>query len=216
VQNAIWYILVTAIGIPVGGWIVAHVSARISRTTSRETALLAAAQGRRDSEISQLRDAQADLLEAATAVQSLVWYVDKDTRLRTTISKEEWHKNREFIERAVVAAQKLRAIARAAPTDELRDSYLAVERLIMKVVKGSDAEDAPDPWHQDVTGPQPDTITRAVNATADEIKRLYDTYPSELPSRRTPDTDPGWYFDSILLAGQRYWDGARWTEHTAP
>lgn len=180
-----WYPLLTTIGIPVGiaigGWIVSNISARISRTTARETALLAAAQRRRDAEISQLRDAQDDLLEAATAVQSLVWYVDKDTRLRTTISPDEWHENREFIERAVVAAQKLRAIARTMPTADLRDSYVAVERLIMEVVKGSDAEDAEDPWHRDVSGPQPDTISRAVIATADEIKRLYDTYPAELP-----------------------------------
>jgi len=184
VQNAVWYPLLTVIGIPVGiavgGWIVSHVSARISRTTARETALLAAAQRRRDAEISHLRDAQDDLLEAATAVQSLVWYVAKDTRLRTTISPEEWHENREFIERAVVAAQKLRAIARAMPTNEMRDSYIAVERLIMEVVKGSDAEDAQDAWHRDVSGAQPDTISRGVIATADEIKRLYNTYPSEL------------------------------------
>ena len=85
-----------------GGWINSHVTARISRTTARETALLAAAQRRRDAEITQLRDAQTDLLEAATAVQSYVWYVDKETRLRTTIDVEDWHATREFVECAVV------------------------------------------------------------------------------------------------------------------
>lgn len=51
----------------------------------------------------------------------------------------------------------------------------------MKVVAGSDDPNAPDAWQEDVSGPQPDTFTRAVNATADEIRRLYATYPSELP-----------------------------------
>lgn len=176
--DAVWFLLITAIGIPVGGWINSHITARISRTTSRETAQLAAAQRRRDTEITQLRDAQTDLLKAATAVQSLVFYVDKDVRLRTTIDTEDWHASREFVERALVGAQRLRAIATTLP-DELSDAYIAVERLIMKVIKGSNDPDAPDPWHEDVKT-QPDTITRAVNATADKIKRLYDSYPAEL------------------------------------
>ena len=92
--DAVWFLLITAIGIPVGGWINSHVTAHISRTTARETALLAAAQRRRDAEITQLRDAQTDLLEAATAVQSYVWYVDKETRLRTTIDVEDSHNTR--------------------------------------------------------------------------------------------------------------------------
>ncbi len=182
-QNAVWFVLITVVGIPVGGSILAYVSACLSRTTARETALLSAAQRRRDIEIAQLRDAQTDLLEAATAVQSYVWYVDNETRLRTTIPREEWEENREFIERAVVGAQRLRAVARAMPSDELHDTYIAVERLIMRVVKGSDDPSAPDPWNQDVTGPQPDTITRAVNATADAIKQLYETYPAELGAK---------------------------------
>ncbi|MCV7169192.1 hypothetical protein H7I41_04545, partial [Mycobacterium manitobense] len=143
-------------------------------TTSKETALLSAAQKRRDTEIAQLRDAQQKLLEAATAVQSYAWYVDRDTRLRASISEEQWHASREFVESAVIRAQELRALARTLPTDELRDSYVAVERLIMRVVRGSD-DDTFDAWHEDVSGPQPDTITRAINATADAIKRLYDT-----------------------------------------
>ena len=186
-QDAVWFVLITVVGIPVGGSILTLVSDRLGRTTARKTALLAAAQRRREIEISQLRDAQTDLLEAATAVQSYVWYVDKKTRLRTTIPTEDWRESREFVERAVVGAQRLRAIARTMPTDELRDAYIAVERLIMKVVKGSDDETAPDPWHEDVAGPQPDTITRAVNVTADEIKRLYDTYPTGSEHRHHPN-----------------------------
>lgn len=177
-KDAIWYILVTALGIPIGGWILSLTTSRMSRQTSRETALLSAAQKRREAEI--VRDAQDNLLEAATAVQSLVWYVDKDTRLRTRITTEEWQESREYIEPAVICAQRLRAVARAMPSTELRETYIAVERLIMAVVRGSNDEDAPDPWHEDVTGGQPDTITRAVNATADAIKHLYDTYPTEL------------------------------------
>ena len=196
--DAVWFLLITAIGIPVGGWINSHVTARISRTTARETALLAAAQRRRDAEITQLRGAQKDLLEAATAVQSYVWYVDNETRLRTTIDVEDWHATREFVERAVVGAQRLRAIARAMPSDELRDAYIAVERLIMRVIRGSDDEDAPDAWHEDVTGPQPDTVTRAVNATADAIKQLYDTYPAGVGTRpESPQLPPKGHNRSI-------------------
>ena len=185
-ETAIWYILVTTIGLPIGGSIIAYVNARLGRTTARETALLSAAQRRRDTEIAQLQDAQKDLLAAATAVQSFVWYVHKDTRLRTTTDVEDWHAMRELIEPAVVAAQRLRAIARTMPSDELRDAYIAVERLIMRVVRGSNNPDAPDAWHEDVTGAQPDTITRAVNATADAIKQLYDTYPADLGSKPAP------------------------------
>lgn len=190
--DAIWFLLITAIGIPVGGLLNAQVTARISRATARETALLSAAQRRRDTEIAQLREAQDNLLDAATAVQSLVWYVDKRTRLRTTISDEEWKNIREFVEPAVVAAQRLSAVARTMPTEALRDAYIEVERLIMAVVKGSNEENAPDPWDEDVSGPQPDTITRAVNATADVIKNLYATYPAELGTKpsspRLPST----------------------------
>lgn len=211
-KDAIWYLLITAVAIPVGGWIVTHLSARISRSTSMETALLAAAQRRRDAEIAQLRDAQEDLLDAATAVQSVAWYVEKETRLRTLISNEEWYQNREFFERAVVAAGRLRAVALAMPTDDLRDKYIAVQQLIMDVVGGSDDEHPRDAWFEDVEQ-QPDTITRAINATAAEIKRLYDTYPSELQSRLPRPA--GWYFDPFQPWAQRYWDGSEWTEHTA-
>ncbi|MCV7359541.1 hypothetical protein [Mycolicibacterium fluoranthenivorans] len=190
-KDAIWFLLITALGIPIGGWISAYVNAQISRATSRETALLSAAQKRRDTEIAQLRDAQSSLLEAATAVQSYVWYVDKEVRLRATIDDEDWHASREFIERAVIGAQQLRALARTLPTTELSDAYIAVERLIMDVVRGSDEDDAPDAWHNDVSGPQPDTISRAVNATADAIKQLYDTYPAEIGEKpSTPQITP--------------------------
>lgn len=185
-ETAIWYILVTTIALPITGSIIAYVNARLGRTTARETALLSAAQRRRDTDIAQLQEAQKDLLAAATAVQSFVWYVDKDIRLKTKIDVDDWHAMRELIEPAVVAAQRLRAVARTMPTEELRDAYIAVERLIMRVVRGSDNPDAPDAWHEDVSGPQPDTITRAVNATADAIKQLYDTYPAELGSKPAP------------------------------
>lgn len=177
-KDAIWFLLITAIGIPVGGWISSLLAARIARTTARETALLGAMQRRRDTEIAQLRDAQDDLLRAATAVQSMVWYVNKDVRLRTTMDVEDWKAASEFIEPAVLGAQRLRAIAPTLPTTELHDAYIAVERLIMKVVKGSDADNPTDPWHEDLKS-QPDTITRAVNATSDAIKELYATYPTE-------------------------------------
>ena len=147
-EHAIRFLLITPIGIPAGGSIRAYVGARLSRTTARETALLSAPQRRRDIEITQLRDAQTDLLKAATAVRSFVWYVDQDTRLSTTIDVEDWHATREFVERAVVGAQRLRAIARTMPTDELHDAYIAVERLIMKVIKRSDDPGAPGARHE--------------------------------------------------------------------
>jgi hypothetical protein len=182
-KDAAWFVLTTAIAIPAVGWIVAHISARISRTTARETALLAAAQRRRDAEISQVDGARDDLLAAATAVQSFAWYVKKETRLRTKLSEEEWHENREFFENAVNASGRLRAVALAMSAADLRNSYVAVSDLIMNVLSGGD-EDA---WDKDLEN-QPDTITRAIGATADEIRRLYVTYPSELPSRASDRT----------------------------
>jgi hypothetical protein len=77
------------------------------------------------------------------------------------------------------------------PAGDLQDSYKAVERLIMTVVKGSDDPDAQDAWHADVVA-QPDTITRAMNATTDEIRGLYATYPSELPSLSGADVTRRW------------------------
>lgn len=62
------------------------------------------------------------------------------------------------------------------------------------------------------------TIMRHPEKLIDDIAAkgpYYDTYPSELSSQDAP-SPPGWYFDHILLAGQRYWDGTAWTEHTAP
>jgi hypothetical protein len=123
------------------------------------------------------------LLDAATAVQSYVLCVKKEIRVKTTIPEEAWPAAREFVERAVVGAQRLRAMARAAPSDELHDAYTAVADLIMRVVRGSDDPNAADPWEKDASGPQPDTITRAVNATADAIRELYDTYPAELGAK---------------------------------
>lgn len=199
-KDAVWFVLITAVAVPIGGWFVTHLSARISRATAWETALLAAAQRRRDAEITQLRDAQNDLLDAASAVQSFAWYVDKETRLRTTISEEDWYENREFFESAVVAAGRLRAIAPSLPTDELHEKYMAVQRLIMDVVSGSDGDNPKDAWHEDLEQ-QPDTITRAINATASEIKRLYETYPSELPSQLLRPA--GWYPDPYQPWAQR-------------
>lgn len=31
-----------------------------------------------------------------------------------------------------------------------------------------------------------------------------------------PSTPPGWYADPEHAGSQRYWDGAKWTEHRAP
>jgi hypothetical protein len=80
-----------------------------------------------------MRGALSDLQDAATAVQSFVWFVDRDARLSHTIPEEVWEKHGPLFERAVVGAQRLRAIARVMPPGDLQDSYKAVERLIMKV-----------------------------------------------------------------------------------
>ncbi|HEY2084855.1 MAG TPA: hypothetical protein VGH54_02265 [Mycobacterium sp.] len=193
-QTAVWFLLLTAVGIPAGNAISTWISNHFNRGLTQKTALLTAAQRRRDAEIAQLRDCQAALLDAATAVQSYVLCVDKKIRLKTTIPEVAWPAARGFVERAVVGAQRLRAMARATPSDELHDAYTAVADLIMKVVQGSDDPNAADPWDKDVSGPQPDTITRAVNATADAIKELYDTYPAELGAKpaspQLPSRDP--------------------------
>jgi hypothetical protein len=150
--------------------------AQESRAATHYAAELQAAQRRRDVEISQLREAQAALSDAATAVQSYVFYVDKKVRLQTTISDDDWIKSRPYVEPAVVGAQRLRALAQTLPTDTLRDAYVDVERLIFAVVKGSDDANAPDVWNE-ATKNQPDPIVRAVNATAKELRRLLQTYP---------------------------------------
>jgi hypothetical protein len=98
--------------------------------------------------------------------------VPKDTAgkdLADSVFPAAWAVSREFVEHAAIGAQRLRAITPALPTAELRDAYSAVERFIMKVIQGSDDEDAPDAWHEAVTN-QPDPITKAVKATAAEIK----------------------------------------------
>jgi hypothetical protein len=182
-QSAVWFLFLTAVGIPVGNAISTWISNQFNRGMTEKAALLTAAQRRRDAEIEQLRDCQAALLDAATAVQSYVLCVDKRIRAKTTVPEEAWPAAREFVERAVIGAQRLRAMARATPSDELHDAYSAVADLIMKVVRGSDDPSAADPWDKDVSGPQPDTITRAVSATADAIKKLYDTYPAELGAK---------------------------------
>lgn len=64
-----------------------------------------------------------DLLEAATAVQSYAWHADKDIGFSTTIDPAAWQASREFVERAVAGAARLRAIASTMPTDELRDDH---------------------------------------------------------------------------------------------
>lgn len=192
-KDAVWFLLITAIGIPIGGVIESLISSRFDRATARQSALLAGSRQRRDAEIAQMQGASKDLMDAATAVQSFAWFVDPDTRLSTTIPREVFDEHRHLIEGAVVGAQRLRAIARVMPPGDLRDSYKAVEQLIMKVVKGSDDPNAKDAWNEDVSGQQPDTVTRAVNATADEIRRLYATYPSELPSGADTGMSPCWY-----------------------
>jgi hypothetical protein len=182
-QTAVWFLLLTAVGIPVGNAISTWISNRSNRVLTQETALLTAAQRRRDADIEHLRECQAALLEAATAVQSYVLCVEKRIRLNTTLLEASEPRAREFVEHAVVSAQRLRAMARAAPSEELREGYCSVADLIMKVVAANDDPHAIDPWEADVSGPQPDTITRAVNATAELMKRLYDDYPEQLGAR---------------------------------
>jgi hypothetical protein len=84
-KDAVWFLLITAIGIPIGGVIESVISSRFDRATSRQSALLAASQQRRDAEIAQMRDALTDLLDASTAVQSFAWFVDADARLNTRV-----------------------------------------------------------------------------------------------------------------------------------
>lgn len=125
-----WFLLLTAVAIPVGNAIFAGilgvVGARIgrnattysaelqvnvSKATTEYAAELQAAQRRRDIELAQLRDAQADLLTAATAIQSFVWYADERVKLDIPITTEEWVESRHLIEPAIHGAQKLRAIS---------------------------------------------------------------------------------------------------------
>ena len=188
-----WFLVVTAVAIPVGnatfagilGLVGARVGgdatrysadlqARETRIATEYAANLAAAQRRRDVEIAQVREAQTALLTAATAVQSYAWYAYKRVSLGVNITTEEWQESRPLIEPAINGAQYLRAIAPTLSTDSLRNVYIEVERLIFNVVR-----DGVKVWN-DAVQKQPDAITRAISSTAEEIKRLMDTYPGEL------------------------------------
>lgn len=179
-QIAAWFLVVTAIAIPIGNAIFAGIlgliAAHVGKNATQYAANLQAAQRRRDVEIAQLREAQEHLMRAAIACQSFTWHVDKPARLRTKVSEKDWDLMLPHLEPAVHAAQRLRALAPTLPTESLRNAYIEVEELIMAVGSGSDDDDLPDPWGE-ATNNQPDPITRAIQATADEIRRLYDTYP---------------------------------------
>ena len=71
---------------------------------------------------------------------------------------------------------------------------------------------------------QPATLEHAVNewASADQAGASSDPDPVMAPASFVGDTSPpppppaGWYPDPGGGSSQRYWDGQRWTEHTAP
>ena len=107
-------------------------------------------------------------------MQSYAWYAYKRVSLGVNITTEEWQESRPLIEPAINGAQYLRAIAPTLSTDSLRNVYIEVERLIFNVVR-----DGVKVWN-DAVQKQPDAITRAISSTAEEIKRLMDTYPGEL------------------------------------
>ncbi len=194
-DHTVWFPIVTLIGIPVGNAIFAgilglvgahvgrgatHYAAELQAQVNRQSAELQAAQRRRDVEITQLREAQDALLAAATSVQSFVWYAEERVRSGRPITTEEWQAARPLIEPAILAAQKLRVLAPTLPTETLRSAYISVERLVFKVVA-----EGVEVWNESVKSEnQPDPITCAVKATADEIKRLYDAYPTELLAKR--------------------------------
>lgn len=177
-DKSVWYLIVTAIAIPAVGLAFAHWAARMGRDATKFSARLQAAQRRHDVEIAHMQTCLDQLLEAATAVQSYVWYTDDDVRRAATIDSDDWDNSRDLVERSVVGAQRLRATALTLPTESLRNAYLAVESLIMEVIKGSDDPDAPDPW-KNATHNQPDPIVTAITASSNELKRLFDTYPPE-------------------------------------
>jgi hypothetical protein len=187
-----WFLVVTAVAIPVGNAVFAGilglVGARVGRNATRyaaelqagvnrENAELQAAQRCHDVEIAHLRDAEEALFAAATAIQSYTWYANERVKAGIPITTEEWIESRSLIDPAIHGAQKLRAIAPTLPSESLRDAYIAVERLIFKVVhEGIDA------WSESVKN-QPDPITRAISETAGEIRELLQTYPVEVPAR---------------------------------
>lgn len=37
-----------------------------------------------------------------------------------------------------------------------------------------------------------------------------------MDEQKAPPTPPGWYPDPKMAGTQRYWDGARWSDHVAP
>ncbi|WP_141659189.1 hypothetical protein [Mycobacterium europaeum] len=151
-EMAEWFIVTTAIGIPIGNAIFAGIlglvgarvgrnatrySAELQAEVNRQDAALQAAQRRHDVEIAQLRESQEALLTAATAVQSFVWYAENRAKSGIPITTEEWQAARPLVEPAILAAEKLRVIAPTLPTETLRNAYIEVERLAFKVVAGA-------------------------------------------------------------------------------
>lgn len=180
-DKEVWVLVVTAIAIPVGnavfGGILGLVAAHIGRNATKYSAELQAAQRRRDVEIAHLRDAEQALFTAATAIQSYTWYADERVKSGLPIAPDEWVDSRSLTEPAIQAAQKLRAIAPTLPSESLRSAFIDVERLIFKIVR-----EGVDVWNESVRN-QPDPITRAISATADELRHLLLTYPPEVPEK---------------------------------
>lgn len=187
-DKAVWFLAVTAIAIPVGnavfGGILGLFGARIGRNATRYSAQLQAAQRRRDVEIAHLHDAEQALFAAATAIQSYTWYADERVKLGAPITPDEWVDSRSLTEPAIQAAQKLRALAPTLPSESLRDAYIDVERLIFKIVR-----EGVGVWNESVRS-QPDPITRAISATAGEIRYLLQTYPAEVPKKPASPQTP--------------------------
>jgi len=50
---------------------------------------------------------------------------------------------------------------------------MSAQSLILRVVAGSGDPNAPDPQHQDASGTQPNTITRAVDPTTERPDSPY-------------------------------------------
>lgn len=169
--DAGWFLVISAIAIPL-------LTALVARAATRYSAHLQAQQKRRDAELKQLSDLRDALLEALTAVQSYVMFVERADR-KSVITPETWLKVRPLLEPALLKTQRLDSLASALPhSSELRDVYRQLDSFLMTVLQGI-GDDGIDAWDAEAER-KPTRAAIAVERTAREIEKLLATYPTKI------------------------------------
>jgi len=61
-----------------------------------------------------------------------------------------------------------------------------------------------------------EAMEAALAAQDAEVERAEAAAPQKAQNAAKPASPAGWYADPRMVDTQRYWDGAKWTEHVAP